>query len=222
MSNYITEQQKAKKRKWGKDRRERLKAQGLCCVCGKQHPIDGKKTCQSCLEKRRSDNKYLSERHICPRCGKAPAVQGMSMCCDCLYRNAEYSIEYYRNNKDKAQTYAKNRYKSLKQEGICVKCGKRKAAPGRVSCKQCLGKERDKASVRRAANNNKPIDSCRRCNSPKVEGYCYCEEHLPIVQNTAREALKKANEARHARGEKHYWQRDNNLIFKNYYRRSSV
>lgn len=38
--------------------------------------------------------------------------------------------------------YFKERYKTLKARGICVKCGREKARPGRTSCENCAVAEK--------------------------------------------------------------------------------
>lgn len=82
---------------------------------------------------------YWKSRNRCKNCGKQDAytLAGRSYCYACN----EHHNDYKRINKDKwietEKKRSKTRYERLKQEGICVSCGKRPAKPNHIRCLRC-------------------------------------------------------------------------------------
>lgn len=85
---------------WNKKRRERLKASGMCCGCGKRKAAVGKTLCVYCTEKinRRRRSAY-AERHaddmkrgtdgMCCNCRKKPPASGYKLCAECYQKAVE-------------------------------------------------------------------------------------------------------------------------------------
>lgn len=98
-----------------KKRRDYIKAQGLCCYCGR-NPVhtyeDGTKAsqCKNCLDKNSLYKRNLVSKGLCRSCGKNPLHTyddgtKAAKCKDCL-------------------EIAMIRRKNLLSQGLCVSCGK--------------------------------------------------------------------------------------------------
>lgn len=98
-------------------------------------------------ERRKELRVWYKENHICPRCHRPLTNEKTIMCKYCLAvdrdrpRNGGNREQHAQRNKER-----KNR---LKQDGMCIECGKRKAESGRVMCKWC--NERNNARQREAS-----------------------------------------------------------------------
>lgn len=65
--------------------------------------------------------------------------------------------------------------KRLRSQGMCTRCGKEKAASGRVMCPACLEKERMRSKEAYAWCKEKGI--CVYCHKNRAAvGYTWCEE----------------------------------------------
>ena len=107
-------------------------------------------------------------------------------------------------------------YQFFKSHGICTKCEKEKAAPGRVCCLNCLDKqnirrlvrwdsmtEEQKEQVRSRARQSykmnyyqrKAMGLCVQCGKPAQQGHVRCYECNIKHRNSARrDRNRKANE----------------------------
>ena len=101
-------------------------AQGLCPRCGDRAPAPQRSVCESCAEK---GNKANRARDARLRAEGKP-----------------------RRDPDKARAFERKRSRreTAKRiaQGLCTRCGKTPAVPGRASCEPCLEKRRaaDRAS----------------------------------------------------------------------------
>ena len=94
---------------------------------------------------------------MCARCGVTPAAEGRTKCPDCLdYEAVAQYMRYWRMSKrEKQKLYEqigdcqKRLRKKRREEGICTRCGKRKADIGYVTCGKCRAKAREKARVQK-------------------------------------------------------------------------
>ena len=69
----------------------------------------------------------------------------------------------------------KKRYDRLKAAGICIQCGKEKALPGRIRCKECSQKGREYQNKIYQLYKEKGI--CVKCHQAKAEpGSASCRE----------------------------------------------
>lgn len=116
-----------------KERKDRLKAAGLCCSCGK-HPSKGTSVlCAECIARRtapeikararKQKQQYAQMKKqagICTKCSR-PVVPGKKSC--------EHHLAY-------AATRAQKLQQGNKKRGLCPYCGN-KPIPGKVLCEQC-------------------------------------------------------------------------------------
>lgn len=128
------------------------KEKGLCVKCGKNYTDNKHLKCDICRQKERDyriknrenlieygkkRREILRQVKICIRCGKNEAIAGLSSCYECLQRVKNrkhiYTKEEYKIHCENMKT----KYAERKKQGICVKCGKRKALPNRVKCLEC-------------------------------------------------------------------------------------
>ena len=140
-----------------------MKAQGLCPRCRK--PMDRKGAlCTSCREKaivyERETRAFLRDNRICPYCRKNKLYENEKRCYDCYIYAAEYREKYKLTNEQRGryrrsfQTAQKSLYQERSEKGICTRCGKRKANPGKKKCGLCLEEDRIIHKIRR---DNKKI-----------------------------------------------------------------
>lgn len=92
---------------------------------------------------------YYKSIGICPHCRQMKPAEGKVYCPNCLDEqalmqmklratlSAEQRADIYKRQND----HNRERYARLKAEGICPKCGKRKAKQGRVMCAYCGRKD---------------------------------------------------------------------------------
>lgn len=87
---------------------------------------------------------WYKERGICVDCHAADAEKGKTRCTECrlkaLNSYAEYRLRETPEKREKRlkrqHEYCVSRYHRLKEEGMCVDCGKRKAV-NNVRCPMC-------------------------------------------------------------------------------------
>lgn len=105
---------------------ERRKATNLCTRCMKRPADDGKILCAECRAKNRKY--YIDDRNNgrCTIC-HGQARPGMAMCEWCAKRNA---------------IIGRMRYQRLKEQGLCVHCGKNPPTAGKTTCAECDKKYR--------------------------------------------------------------------------------
>lgn len=177
------------------------KNNGLCIRCGGKSR-KGKIMCSDCAEQQRIYRKetrdFFKKLGICPRCGKNKLFGDEKRCPECSIRENKYII-----NRDRERTneyrrvWGRNDYQQKKKEGICTRCGKRKADSGYFTCSIC----REKIRQWKRIKYGKPIRSerykqglCYFCDNPVEDGYKVCKEHHQINIENARS--KGANMAR--------------------------
>lgn len=131
-----------------KQRYERLKAAGLCVVCGKDKAAGGTVRCETCRSKMKVYQKINTDTfikaHICVSCHKEDALNGLQICEKCRKKRTEYQSHYLKSmpEEKKQERLAinreqrKKRYALRKELGLCVFCGK-PAVPGQVLCTEC-------------------------------------------------------------------------------------
>lgn len=129
-----------------KESYKKLKENGICPSCRK--PIDTQGVyCTECAKKRneqsRNNYQFFKEIGLCVRCHKK--IMGTeTLCPECRAIQATKTERYINKNRElhneKQRIYRKERYTKLKEQGICVRCGKRNAIQGRVMCEWCLAK----------------------------------------------------------------------------------
>lgn len=175
----------------------RRKANNLCVKCGK--PLDRKGAlCSSCLkiqnEYQNDTRHWLSEHHICPRCGQNDLVGDEKVCLECAakaYATAMASRdrlgkEHYNQMHN---AWARNATKERRENGICYRCGKRKADYGYKTCGVCRDKMRRSRETRaKTAKRDMWVRNglCFFCGQPVVEGFKVCQKHYDMNVEKAR------------------------------------
>ena len=153
-----------------------------------------------CDECRENNRKSQYERrteyknyHICVICGSQEAMQGRTRCIGCAEKDREYNR--MRKKDYDSQKYMHDRYQRLKDNGICVYCGKRQALSG-SRCSVCNAKEKKRAIKR---NREKGICSkqtfdymglCVICGKPRYKGKV-CETHYSNCLNMSKLAKER-------------------------------
>lgn len=193
------------------------KDNGLCPRCGKPLDREGH-YCSDCLAKvreyHRKNREFYRENHICSECGKIIVPGRERICPECRAK---------RNNKRKPLTeeqkmrygesfnnYQKSLYRERTENGICTRCGKRKAMPGKKKCGVCL--EKDATQHRKKYIEQQNIREYRKENH-----LCYfCGEAIDLptsnICSRCREKFKKIAADRTHNND--YWRKDNKLIFR--------
>ena len=176
----------------------------MCQKCGKQIE-KGKYYCRECQDKlnknTREERAFLKSIGICPRCRKNMIFEGENTCPECKAYNTNGATRLREkdreNYNEKQKVLHKKIYDQRKENGLCTRCGKRKADYGYFTCGVCRSKDRK----RRRAKYGKPDRQerfnqglCYFCDNPVKEGYKVCEYHYQKNVENARSY--KANKAR--------------------------
>lgn len=151
-----------------KERYQDLKDRGICVYCKTAPAEDGKTTCRVCREKQRKQTAEkraaLRKLGICTECGSRRVYGDEKICPECAARKYASNLKQKRDP-EKEHQYHKERQKKLKEKGICVKCGKRKAEDGKTRCGICNALERQRVKKYRGQG----IDRSER----PAYGMCY-------------------------------------------------
>lgn len=126
-----------------KEEYQRLKEKGICPTCYK--PNDGKYVyCDACRERKKARRRELQAKGICPVCRTQKLYCKEKICPDCLIKSADSLRKYRSDNTEKCREYnnsrSKERIAKLKEQGLCTRCGKRKATSGFSRCEICRNK----------------------------------------------------------------------------------
>lgn len=179
--------QKERNEKRYKQRREN----GLCVNCGKPLDREGAMCVECCAlraKQNRDRRKWYADAGICPRCGKYSLFGDEKTCPECRAKNTEARRKWVENC-DKEKLYERNkisykkRYETLKANGICPMCGKRKPEKGFVTCGICLAKSRERRREKRGTfGRDKSYERgiCYFCDNPVKPGYKVCEKHYEM------------------------------------------
>jgi hypothetical protein len=201
-------------------RYQKLKTNGKCTLCKVKPATEGFTTCDECREKERIESeerrRLYAENGICPRCGKQNIYPGEKSCPDCLEKALEYNKTQRLDPiyREKMSAFLKDRRRRLKEAGVCVYCGRRKAREGKTACAYCGEKMRLRAIQYRGnpiPRSERPAyGMCYKCGSSIQEGERLCEACKKKCASNLPES--HANE---------YWRADENarIMQLNYKRR---
>lgn len=118
------------------------KSNHLCVQCGKPNE-DGKARCPECRTRHNEDARqarlFYKALGLCSECGKNRVFKNEKTCPEC---RANKVSSCNRTEEQKERYRASNRkwYWRLSEQGICVKCGRRKAVDGKKMCGKCKSK----------------------------------------------------------------------------------
>lgn len=190
----------------------RRKESGLCQRCG--NPLDREGIlCVKCNsshnEEQRKSRVYYQKNHVCPRCLKNSLFGDEKNCPECAAKHYEDAMKKrsteegrLKYNKNHA-SWAKSEYNKRIKNGMCGRCGKRKADEGYKTCSICRVRERNKKREREQRKNTRPngeervrLGLCFFCDEKVKEGYKVCEKHYQsclekLDNDKTREAREK-------------------------------
>lgn len=188
---------------------------GLCPRCGKPLDRDGY-YCTECLEKVREYNRanklFYRENGICVVCGKEMVLGDEKTCPMCRAKMSIWRREPTEEQKEKYgnrfKEYQKSLYQERKANGICTRCGKRKAAPQKTKCVICLEKDAEnhrkkrygKPKIREERLKN---HLCLWCGEPAAENNKLCYSCLQKAVENGKKSLAKNK----------LWKAENKLAF---------
>ncbi len=167
----------------------------LCTRCGKPSE-DGKILCPECRagynEDARQARLFYKSLGLCSECGKNRVFRHEKTCPECRAKNTR---NYHRTEEQRERYYASNRkwYWKNSEQGICVKCGRRKAVEGKKMCGICASRVANRIKISRMEKRYNTTDLkariprsewpenglCFMCGSPmdmdgvKVCSKCY-------------------------------------------------
>lgn len=197
---------------------QRRKENGLCPRCGKKLDREGH-YCTECLKKDREykqeNRRFFRDNGLCHYCGKEMLYGQEKQCIKCREKRyekrkpltEEQKIRYGNNLKEQQRRL----YKERSEQGICTRCGKRKAEPNRKKCGICLDKDAKQARKKRLCRQDekerrRENNLCYRCGDPididkgQLCSKCYSE------------SCKNLEKARLVKPENKFWKEQNKLI----------
>lgn len=178
--------------------KERRKSKGLCVGCG--NPID--RVGVYCIKCREKINKVTRERRqwylshkICPRCGENDLMGDETICPECRARNTNNVLT--KRNRSEYNTYhnewSKITYQNRKKQGMCIRCGKRKATEGMTTCALCRARDNETRIARVGTHDRSERTEngiCYFCDNPTKKGYKVCEKHYQMNIENAEKGRK--------------------------------
>ncbi len=154
---------------------------------------------------------------ICPTCGCRDAAPGRVQRLECLEKERLKAVQRRKKEspeqKERHKRYIQRKTDLLHAFGVCVKCQRRDAVPGRAQCAYCLARGRRYMQARLREKGVMPRDMlgwpgiCSRCGKPTgtQEAHKLCP--------TCREASQRTIEiARSSRTEKNWFARTHSLM----------
>ena len=161
------------------------------------------------MTERAEEYQFYKRLGICVRCHKEQAEPHKVMCWEC----GDKEKEFYRKNREKNRETRNKRdlekYKKLKEMGICTHCKHEKAMPGKYKCEKCLSKLKRKRDY-----NRQDIARCERASY----GICYIcgkselKEGFKVCESCYKTRLESIQKIMYMPGSDR-WRNDNKLIF---------
>jgi len=182
----LTPKQKEKLRKKqvresGRKRRARILAENpsICAHCLKRPKAEGKRWCDTCLERANKINKSRIKERLensaCIMCGAE--ANGEQLCQGCKELQKKYSRRWW--NKVR---------KEREKAGLCSRCGNNPHEPGKKSCSECLEK------IQKYVQSRAQQRLCKQCNKNPLgykERLCaYCKAQNTKAKNSAKSQTK--------------------------------
>lgn len=162
------------------------------------------------MTERYEEYHFYKDLKICVRCHKNAAEPHKVLCLECSDADHERYKRSKERNHDKIKARDNNKYKKLREQGICTYCKHEKAAPGKTKCSKCLAKVRNKRNAKKS-----DIERTERV----AYGICYicgkdkCMKDKGVCQKCYQTRLDSIQKIMHLPGTE-YWKNDNKLIFR--------
>lgn len=163
--------------------------------------------CAECAEKQkiyqRETREYLRNMGLCPRCGKNKLFGDEKECPECNAKSYEITMrsreklgkEHYNNQHNE---WARNEHQKRIEQGICTRCGRRKADEGYKTCGICRAKTRNYKRIKYGKpdrNERAERGLCYFCDNPIKYGYKVCEKHYKMnLEKLDNDKCRKATE----------------------------
>ena len=197
---------------------QKRKENGLCVRCGK--PLDRKGAyCSKCVkyvsEYTRKNREFYRKHNLCPECGKNELFGEEKTCPECRAKAQSRRDNYTEEQKEKYiykfydshNKKSRNKYRERIEKGICTRCGKRNAVPGKRKCAICQEKENEQ---KRQKNSN----GIRRSERPKYK-LCYlCGKELDRDFGLCKKCAESQTLHLPKIHDNKAWRDDNKLLFK--------
>jgi hypothetical protein len=198
-------------------RYQRLKLAGICVRCKKKPARQDMTECQDCANEYAINIDYLKSLKICICCRNEDAEPNNALCFECGEKKRKANRQWLLNmsedekklHKAKSRAKTMRRYYRLKLEGICTRCGKRKAQEGIIFCIDCRIKKNRQDRERNQTKRNCTIPQSHRteyglcyfCGKNAVPGKKTCESCLERL----RKNMAKARAVAHGMIRPYYW-----------------
>ena len=151
---------------------ERL-VRGVCTRCGKHPAAPERKNCEPCIENRRAADRA---RYAA---GKAAGK---------LYGGADPAVK-----RRSARAKSKQRQKTRRVAGFCIRCGARPPVDGGTTCTPCRDKRQ--AAERRQYAERRATGLCTRCGGPVFDGLSRCGP-CAVIDEASRSPERKNSASR--------------------------
>lgn len=203
---------------YSKKRYARQRESGICPRCNKKLDRDGY-YCIKCLnevnEYYRESRNFYKKIGICPQCRKEKLFGDEQQCISCRqkrYERRKQLTDEKRelNNKNFAK-YSRALYKERSEQGICTRCGKRIAAPGKKKCVICAEKENEYNRLRYMKDKKMSIREYRAQNN-----LCYyCGNKIDLDKGKlCSKCLERCREnGKKSKSDNKFWRDENKIIF---------
>ena len=131
---------------------EARRAAGLCTKCGQSPAVEGRASCEPCLEERRAGDRASYAA------GKAAGLK---------YGGANAEAK-----RRSGRLKSKRRQKARREAGLCIRCGKQPPVEGGTTCAPC--RDRRQAAERQQYHERRADGLCTRCGGQVLDGLSRC------------------------------------------------
>lgn len=118
-----------------------------------------------------------------------------TICPECRARNTNNVLT--KRNRSEYNTYhnewSKITYQNRKKQGMCTRCGKRKATEGMTTCALCRARDNETRIARVGTHGRSERTEngiCYFCDNPTKKGYKVCEKHYQMNIENAEKGRK--------------------------------
>ena len=159
----------------------------------------------------KTNREFFRKHHLCTQCGKEKVPETQKICPECRIKISKYRKPLTDSQKENFRKQQDLLYQKRKEQGICTRCGKRKAMADKAKCGICLAKDAETHRRRHMGRPNikeyrEENHLCYHCgNKIDVETGRLCSICL---EKCRQNGIKSG-------GGNEYWKQDNNLIFTN-------